>query len=41
MMLNGWAALPSSSGLMYGFKSPARNLTRLVDKNTEKLLMHL
>jgi hypothetical protein len=38
MMLNGWSALPSSSGLMYGFKSLSRNLARLVDQKYGKVI---
>ncbi len=38
MMLNGWSALPSSSGLMYGFRSLSRNLARLVDQKYGKVI---
>ncbi len=38
MMLNGWSALPSSGGLMYGFKSLSRNLARLVDQKYGKVI---
>lgn len=37
-MLNGWSALPSNNGLRYGFKSPSRNLARLVDKKYGKVI---
>jgi energy-coupling factor transporter ATP-binding protein EcfA2 len=38
MMLNGWSVLPSSSGLMYGFRSLSRNLARLVDQKYGKVI---
>ncbi len=37
MMLNGWSALPSGSGLMYGFKSLSSLLARLVDQKYGKV----
>jgi superfamily I DNA and/or RNA helicase len=37
-MLNGWSILPSSNGFKYGFKSPSRNLARLVDKRYGKVI---
>ena len=41
MMLNGWSALPSNSGLMYGFRSLSRNLARLLIKSMQVYLMPL
>jgi energy-coupling factor transporter ATP-binding protein EcfA2 len=38
MMLNGWSALPSGRGLMYGFKSLSRLLARLVDQKYGKVM---
>ncbi len=38
MMLNGCADLPIGSSIKYGFKSPARNLARLVDKMYGKVI---
>ena len=37
MMLNGWTAAPNES-LKYGFKSPSRNLARLIDQRYGKVV---